>query len=309
MKNILVSGLISIETNVKIDKFPIKYSPVEYNFFGTNTAISGVGFNVIKAIKTLGGNPVFFSITGNDLFKNIIKDELKKIGIDDSFVLPLVNQTSQSIIFFNEYKRKIILDLKNIQETKYPAENINKIINEIDIAILCNINFSREMLKIVKDHGKIIATDVHVLDNLNDEYNKDFIYYSDILFLSNENIKGNEQNFLTELVKAYNHKIIVISMGENGLLIFTREDIKIKHYPAIRTRDVVNTIGAGDALFSAFIYFYNKTKNAHYSIEKAIIFASYKIGESGGAEGFLSEEELLIEQKSIENSCGFALTN
>jgi len=301
MKNILVSGLITIETTVKIDKFPIEYSPVEYNFFGTNTAISGVGYNIIKAIKTLGGNPVFFSITGNDLYKNIIINELKNMGVDDSFVLPLVSQTSQSIIFFNEQQRKIILDLKNIQETKYPAENINKIMNDIDIAILCNINFSREMLKTMKNYEKIIATDVHVLDNINDEYNKDFIYYSDILFLSNEKIKGNEQSFITELIKAYNHKIIVISMGENGLLIFTRENNQIKHYPAVKTREAVNTIGAGDALFSAFIYFYNKTKNTHYSIEKAIIFASYKIGESGGAEGFLSEAELL--------SCGFTFSN
>jgi len=301
MKKILVSGLITIETNVKIENFPIEYCPVEYNFFGTNTAISGVGYNIIKAIKTLGGNPVFFSITGNDLYKNIIKDELKSIGVDDSFVLPLIDQTSQSIIFFNEQKRKIILDLKNIQETKYPTENINKIINDIDIAVLCNINFSREMLKIMKNHGKIIAADVHVLDKINDEYNRDFIYYSDILFLSNEKIKRNEHGFLTELIKAYKNKIIVLSMGENGLLIFTRENNQIKHYPAVKTRDVVNTIGAGDALFSAFIYFYNKTKNAHYSIEKAIIFASYKIGESGGAKGFLSEAELL--------SCGFTFLN
>lgn len=77
------------------------------------------------------------------------------------------------------------------------------------------------------------------------------------------------------------------------MLIYTRENNQIKHYPAVRTREIINTIGAGDALFSAFIYFYNKTKDAYYAIEKAIIFASYKIGEKGAAEGFLTEEELL----------------
>ena len=301
MKKILVSGLVSIETTVKVDQFPVDYSPVEYNFHGINSTISGVGYNIIKALKTLGASPVFFSITGNDLYKNIIKDNIKRMGIDDSFILPLINKTSQSIILFNESKRKIILDLKDIQETKYPAEKINEIIDDIDMAVLCNINFSREMLKIVKDHGKIIASDVHVVHDINDQYNNDFMSFSDILFLSNEKITGKERGFLQEIINAYNNKIIVISMGENGLLMFTRDNNEIKHYPAMRVREVVNTIGAGDALFSSFIYFYNKTKDPYYSMEKAIIFASFKIGANSGAEGFLTEEELLMLIKKEQN--------
>jgi ribokinase len=194
---------------------------------------------------------------------------------------------------YNENRRKITLDLKDLQETKYPIENVYEIINDIDTAILCNINFSRDLLKIMKKHGKIIASDVHVVNDINDEYNRDFMAYSDILFLSNENILDKEHRFLEELIKTYNNKIIVIGMGVNGLLLYVRENNEIKHYSVVKTRKIVNTIGAGDALFSAFIYFYDKTKDAYYSIEKAIIFSSYKIGEKGAAEGFLTEEELL----------------
>ena len=293
MSNILVSGLITIETTVKIDQFPISYSPIDYEFYGINSTISGVGYNIIKAIRTLGGNPILFSIIGNDIYKNIIKDELKNMGITDKYVLPIIKETSQSIILYNENKRKIILDLKNLQEVKYPVEKVSEIINDIDMAVLCNINFSRDLLKIVKKHGKTIASDVHVVYDINDSYNKDFMAYSDILFLSNENILGKERDFLQELIKTYNNKIIVVGMGENGLLLYVRENNEIKHYPVAKTRKIVNTIGAGDALFSAFIYFYNITKDVYYSIEKAIIFASYKIGEKGAAEGFLTEEELL----------------
>ena len=180
MKNILVSGLITIETTVKIDQFPVNYSPIDYTFYGVNSKISGVGYNIIKAIKTLGGNPLFFSIIGSDIYKNIIKIELDNIGINEKYVLPLIKETSQSIILYNEEKRKIILDLKDLQETKYPTEKINEILNNLDIAVLCNINFSRDMLKIFKKHEKIIATDVHVIDNIEDNYNRDFLLYSDI---------------------------------------------------------------------------------------------------------------------------------
>jgi len=293
MNNILVSGHTGIEITAKIRQFPIEYTPIEYEFYGVNTTISGVGFNIVKAIKTLGGDPIFFSVIGNDIYREIINNEIKNSGINTEYVLPIAEKTSQSVILYNENKRKIICDLKNIQEIKYPTEKIDEVINTVDVAILCNINYSRELLQKVKSYGKTIATDVHVLDDINDKYSKDFMAYSDILFLSNEKIRGREKEFLKRIIETYNNKIIAIGLGENGVLIYIREEEQIKHYPAVKTRDIINTIGAGDALFSSFIYFYNKTKDPNYAIEKAIIFASYKIGENGAAQGFLSEEDLL----------------
>jgi sugar/nucleoside kinase (ribokinase family) len=63
-------------------------------------------------------------------------------------------------------------------------------------------------------------------------------------------------------------------------------------YKAVKTREIVNTIGAGDALFSSFVHFYSKTQNPYEALRKAIVFASYKIGEKCASEGFLGEEEL-----------------
>jgi ribokinase len=292
MNNILVCGLTNIETTLKIDGFPIEYSPIEYRFFGVNSSISGVGYNIVKALKVLGNTPYFFTIIGNDVYKNIIFSDLEKDKIDTKYVLPLLEQTVHSGILYDDNKRKILLDLKDIQETKYPAKIIEEVIDQIDIGIICNINFSRDFLKILKENKKTIATDVHVLSDIDDNYNNDFLKYSDILFLSNENICGNEDGFMKQIIQKYNHEIIVITMGENGLLIYTKEKNEIKHFPAVKTREVVNTIGAGDALFSCFIHYYNKTKEPYYSIKMATIFASYKIGENGGSKGFLPEKEL-----------------
>ena len=292
MNSILVCGLINVETTLKVSNFPIEYTPVEYNFFGVNSSVSGVGYNIVNALKRLGDDPYFFSIIGNDIYKNIIIGDLEKNEIDTKYVLPLLEQTAQSGILYDNSKRKILLDLKNIQETKYPTGIIEGVLKKINIGIICNINFSRDFLKTLKDNKKTIATDVHVLSDINDDYNNDYIKYSDILFFSNENIRGNEETMIKQLVQNYSHNIIVVTMGEHGLLIYTKEKAEIKHFPAIKTREVVNTIGAGDALFSCFIHYYNKTKDPYYSIRMATIFASYKIGENGGAKGFLSEAEL-----------------
>ena len=41
MSKILISGLVNVETTVPVRKFPVDYYPIDYPFFGINTAVSG----------------------------------------------------------------------------------------------------------------------------------------------------------------------------------------------------------------------------------------------------------------------------
>lgn len=293
MAKILVSGLVNIETTLKVESFPINYEPVRYPFYGVNSTVTGVGVNVAKAIKTLGGEVEMLSIIGRDFEGDSCMREFEQLGLDTSYVLRSIEKTPQSVIIYEESGRRMInVDLKDVQETAYPQEIFLSALEKCDIAVLCNINFSRPFLKIAKDMGKIIATDVHVLGDINDPYNSDFMKYSDILFLSNENCCGKEREVAKEIGDQYKNKIIVIGMGKEGALLYTRENDNMEVFPAVNTRTIINTIGAGDSLFTAFIYYYDKTKDAVTSLKKAIVFASWKIGEKGAAEGFLSENEL-----------------
>ena len=292
MKKILISGIINMETSLAVRNFPVEYCPIDYNFFGIETNVSGVGYNVATALKTLGAEPHILSIIGKDVYHNVIVNELKAKEIDCSLI-DAMESTPQSVVLYDELgKRKIYADLKNIQDMDYPEDSVQNILSNVGLAVMCNVNFSRGLLKLVKQKGICIATDVHVVGDSEDTYNKDFMKYSDILFLSNENIAGNEREFLAELIEKYSNRIIVIGMGAEGALMYEREQNTISFHAARRTREIINTVGAGDALFSSFIFFYNKTKNPQLSIENAIYFASYKIGEKGAASGFLTEQGL-----------------
>ena len=66
MSNILVSGLINIETTLKVDGFPIAYEPVRYPFWGVRSTVSGVGYNIAKALTTLGDSVRLLSLIGRD---------------------------------------------------------------------------------------------------------------------------------------------------------------------------------------------------------------------------------------------------
>ncbi|MBQ7133429.1 MAG: carbohydrate kinase family protein [Ruminococcus sp.] len=299
MSKILVCGLVNVETTVKVNAFPVEYCPIDYSFFGVNSYPAGVGLNISLALTSLSDEVKLLSMVGVDSAGAVVRDVLSKNNVSTDY-LENCDYTAQSVVLYDNLgKRRIFCDLKDFQEKSFDEEIFINAVKDCDAVCLCNINFSRHLLKKAKAKGKLIATDVHVLADINDEYNRDYMQYADILFLSNENIEGREEGFLTQLKDTYSFKIAVIGMGKNGALMYVRDDDKFYKVPCVENNSVINTVGAGDALFSSFVHFYTKGEDALTSLRYATHFASYKIGFDGAAKGFLSEEKLL---KMVNNA-------
>lgn len=291
MKKILVSGLVNTETTVKVRKFPIDYYPIDYPFFGVNTAVSGVGYNLALALTTLGDEVQLHSMTGTDFPAAFIKQELESAGIDTNDLKPCLQETPSSVVLYDETgKRQIHCDLKDIQERQYGFEE--RMVENADLVVACNINFNRELLHLAKNMGKTVATDVHVLGNLWDDYNREFMEYADILFLSDEAAWEDYHAFIREIARLYHPKIIVMGRGGKGAAMYVREENRIIDMPAGNVGNVVNTVGAGDALFSAFIHYYAKGLSPVECLSRAQFFAAAKIRISGASKGFVTEQEI-----------------
>jgi ribokinase len=114
--------------------------------------------------------------------------------------------------------------------------------------------------------------------------------HADILFLSDENIGDDYGAFLWELAQTYHPEIIVLGRGAKGAAMYLRESNAITEMPAVSAGKVVNTVGAGDALFSAFVHFYAKGFPAREALCRAQVFAAHKITVSGASNGFVSEK-------------------
>ena len=185
--NILVSGLLNTETTTAVRGFPIEYYPIDYAFFGVNTAVSGVAFNLAKALTTLGDRVRLTSMTGRDFAASYVRNALGELGIGTQYVLPKLQQTPSSVVLYDPAgKRQIYCDLKDIQDQAYEFDAA--VLDGIDLVAACNINFNRPLLHLAKKAGKIIATDVHVLSDIHDGYNREFMEHADILFLSDESV-------------------------------------------------------------------------------------------------------------------------
>lgn len=289
---IMVSGLVNIETTVAVRGFPIGYYPIDYPFFGVNSDVSGVGYNVAKALSALGDKVSLFSFAGKDDEGKRIFERMRSDGIGTNGVFDTLSATPASaVLFAPDGRRQIYCDLKDIQEQNISPRVGDEELKSFDAAALCNINFNRELIKRAKALGVTVATDVHVLGNIDDGYNRDFMENADILFLSDEALPCDAGEFIRRLEDRYHNSVIVIGMGAKGAMLFDKKTGEISFVDAYHRDGVVNTVGAGDALFSSFLHFYLKSGDAKGSLRRAVVFAGVKICYNGASVGFSSEEE------------------
>jgi len=293
MSGILISGLINLETTLQIEEFPVPYFPVRFPFNGIHSTVSGVGYNLAKALTKLGHNSRLLSMIGHDAAARLVEQALEQDRITPEYVLSSLDQTPQSVILYDRAgRRQINVDLKDIQEQIYPEEQFYSAMTDCQMALLCNVNFSRPMLALAHRAGLLVATDVHAVSDLDDEYNRDFMAAADILFMSDDQLTQDPEAWARQIFQRFPAEIVVIGLGAQGVLLGVRSDHFMERIPAVFTRPVVNTIGAGDALFSAFIHAFTNSRDPYHAIQQAIVFASYKIGESGAADGFLDNANL-----------------
>jgi len=160
MSRILVSGLINIETTLRVDAFPLSYVPVRYPFFGINSTISGVGYNIAGALTTLGSEVDFISIIGRDLPGDTVRLALASDGLADQYILNEMPHTAQSVIIYDQAgRRQIHTDLKDIQDRVYPPQLFEQVLHRCSLTVLCNINYNRPFLTQAQNAGIPVATD------------------------------------------------------------------------------------------------------------------------------------------------------
>lgn len=293
MSRILVAGLVNIETTLRVDGFPVPYYPVSYAFNRVHSSISGVGYNVALALKTLGHEVVFLTLLGRDAAGEMARSQLTAKGLNGHAVLSRAPETAQSVILYDaDGRRQIHVDLKTIQDLTYPRGVFESAISGCDLAVLCNINFTRSLLKPTRERGIPIATDVHTLNHLDDPYNRDYLEHANILFMSSDALPVPPAEWTRSVMARFHPEVLVIGDGKNGAVLSTASSPSPERVPAVTVRPVVSTVGAGDALFSSFLHGYLATRDARAALKKAVVFAGHKIGEASAASGFLTAPEL-----------------
>ncbi len=293
MSKILVMGPICAETTVKVPSIPLPSDKIIDNSFGVITSFSGHGYNISRALTKLGDTVHLLSMSGDDELKLMLDERLNKEGISSEYLTTSLSATCHTIVLYaDENNRQIIDDLKESREVKYDEALFDKAIVDCKFAVFCNSEYAIPYIKKAKALGKTTVTDVQAIKGIDDKFNEEFMQYADVLFFSHRHIQKPYEDVIKEIDKKYGNEIIIMGMGDKGTIMYVKKDNFIGSFPTVRTREIVNTLGAGDSQLSAFTHFYEKTGNPYYSLKAAILFASYKIGNPRAAHGFLSEEQV-----------------
>ncbi|SRR6266436_10330408 len=106
-KDVLVCGTLNLETTFPIAGFPLNYEAICYRPFEIRSQPSGVGFNIARALSTLGNRVRLVSMVGSDFLGTVLRQSMAKFGVSDEFILPILDQTPQSIVIFDGAGRRM----------------------------------------------------------------------------------------------------------------------------------------------------------------------------------------------------------
>jgi ribokinase len=294
MSKFMVAGLVQFETIVKVEELPLPYAQFESLPDIINAGMGGAGFNEAMALKWLGDDVDFMSMVARNMPRRQIEANMKinNIRMSTEYVLPMLDGMPSSVILYSKGKRQVFEDLKDIRTVEYDYDIFEQRIQDKDMVLISSNNFCRPLIELSKKYNKPLAVNMRSMRDDKITYKEDFLKGADIIYISDNDLENDYYEVVKRCSENYNAEVIIMGIGEKGTLLYTRKDNSFIEYKPVKTTEIVNTIGAGNALFSSFLHYYVKTGNARDSIKNALLFASYKIGFVGTSNGFLTEEQI-----------------
>lgn len=289
VKRAVVVGNVGLETSLKLDTFPLpgvsSYQPgrLELN-------VSGVGYNVARALQVLGTSVRFASVVGADTVGRFIQAELQQRDFDTPYLHTAVRSGRSLVVSDPTGARHVHTDLGGVAGAVYPPERFDEALEGCALAVLTNIGYSRPLLRRAQTAGVPVSTDLHAIRSLDNPYDRDFLEAATLLFFSGENLTDARRS-VTELRGRFDPEVVVASLGAAGALLSERGRETV-HVPAFPAPQILSTVGAGDALHAAFCHFWLQGERPEDALRLACAFAARKIAAGTGAQGFVGETEV-----------------
>ncbi len=293
MGRFLVAGITQVETIVRVDKVPVSYAPLTTEKNSIYTGLGGDAYNEALALRWLGDEVQFMSIIGRDKSVDELNPPGSKIQLDTSNVLQIMDETPNCVILYDKDRRKQIFeDIKDLRDKVYDMSMFPPLAGQSDMIVLANANFCRPFAVSALEHNKKVAVNIRNFCREKEKYNRDFLDAASILYFSDDQLEEDPYDFIRGISKTYGTEIIIMGLGKKGVILFDKSRDFLVDYKTVKTNEIVNTVGAGNALFACFLHYYQETGDSVNAIKNALLFSSYKIGYMGTSNGFMTTEQM-----------------
>ncbi|MFC4584833.1 carbohydrate kinase family protein [Sphaerisporangium corydalis] len=182
--------------------------------------------------------------------------------------------------------------LEPVNGVTYPSDVMDSMARDADLLVLTNAKFVRPLVGPMARLGVPIAVDVHLIADLDDEYNRPWLQAAEIIFCSHEILPCRPELWVQRIFDRYPRcRLTCVGLGSRGALLGIR-DGRLLWAKAVAPRGVVNTSGAGDALFATFLHVWAHTRDAASALRAAVLHAGWKIGHRLPVTASLTRVEL-----------------
>ncbi len=285
-KSILVIGDVMLDKFMwgKADRISPE-APVPIISIDKISHSPGGAANVALNLSKLSANVYLLAVVGDDTESNLLEDDLEKQGVKIKFIKDAKKSTTTKTRIMAHGQQVVRTDYENTNDiTSEQIKHINDMIvacsSEIDAIIIEDYNkglLVKDCINTILDIAAKNDIPVYV-----DPKKENFFVYNKIrlfkpnMFEFESIIDFNKQNkgfeeLGEQLRKKINAEILMITRGEEGVTLFTDNNIQTIGTKARKVHDVS---GAGDTAISAFVL----ADLSGASIEESAIISNYAAG-------------------------------
>jgi rfaE bifunctional protein kinase chain/domain len=280
---------------------PVPILEIENEFFRFGGA-ANCALNLLK----LGAEPIPIGIIGYDNNGSIFKSLLQENGIEDEGIITDEERpttTKTRVIANSQHVVRIDKESKSYLDKNTEDKILNYLkdkISELDGLILQDYNKGVLTPSLIKNIIEL-ANKNDILITVDPKFDNFFAYKNVTVFKPNrketENVFGirirSEEEILSagkNLLEKLNSKYILLTLGEGGLAVFSKEE-KIRRMPT-KARKVADVSGAGDTVISTLTL----AMSAGADIYEACYLSNYAAGIVCGEVGIVPiEKDVLFD--------------
>jgi acarbose 7IV-phosphotransferase len=296
---IVVAGVTSLYASVAVDEFPLEYAPTQ-NPRWMRVGVTGAAGHIAQILRHFDNEVGLCTLAGADPAGQAIRAELRARGLLGPGVVDAGVSSLGVVLVAPGGRRMGFPYLAAVNAVSYPPEVFRQQAEGADLAVMTNAKFIRPLIGPAARLNVPLAVDVHLISDIDDAYNQPWLEVADIVFCSHERLPCPPPEWIARVFARYPGCMIVgIGCGPDGCMLGLRDGTLVQ-VAAVAPRGVVNTTGAGDALFATFLHGWVATGNPVTAIEAATLHAGWKIGDVVPVASSLSEAELAALQESYQ---------
>lgn len=297
LPKIVVIGSLNMDMILESSKFPEEGETILGQHF--STAMGGKGANQAIAAARLGAKVSFIGAVGKDNFGEELIDNMKKEGIDTTFISVIENEkTGVACIHLSQSDNRItVIPGANSHLTSQHIDCADNLLKEADLVLLqmeIPLETVEYAIEKVKRMGKKIilnpAPAVKLSGNLLNKVDYLTPNETELSILAYGSNEGQDIDHSAKYLLSLGVKELIVTLGKDGAIYYSNSGKKKNFKPY--NVSVVDPTGAGDAFNGGIAYSLARGEKINQAIDLAMKVGALAVTKLGAQAGMPTNEEV-----------------